>query len=374
MSEIEWELLVRAQSECPLINSGAKSVDDYHVVRAVLGSDGTYHPVGVEGLICGTPDESGTVHHWRSYNTMRRDGVYKARPHITTVSGPMGWESVRREYEWKFTLTTEYRDPASVHTRQRCDAGRWPGFRNPVSGVGKIRVALADRLGNECHCCYQCPNQYVDHDHLTGTVRGLLCGDCNGQVDQCTHVSGCIYADYLNAPPAAPFGLQYPKYRKTASDLRREAMLGVPMTATPPVSQWRWSPTFGVRFYPASYGIEHWLTLVRNAAKSAVRCDCRSNRADCSEIYAGVATVTRHDQCGGVVDITYRCSHGCRHLRGKQKATKAQAFECATCRMPLCGGCTRVPSRVDRVQRYCDECAPAHHKALRHSRLVTLRA
>lgn len=357
MPEIEWESLVHAQSQCPLLNSGTKRIDNHHGRKAVLGSDGAYHLVGVDGLMCGTPDESGVVHHSRSYSTMRKDGVYKARPRITTVDELTDWESVCREYDWNFTLTSESRDPASVHTRQRCDGGHCPGFRNPASGVGRIRVALADKLGSECHCCYRCPSQYVDHDHLAGTVRGLLCADCNGQVDQCTHLSGCMYADYLNAPPAAPFGLRYPKYRKTASDLRREAALGVPMTETPPVSQWRWTPTLNAGFYPASYSVDHSMMLVQNVVRSARRCLCSSSaRAHCTEIYSGVATVTRHDICGGVISISYRCSEGCRRARGTRTALGHGLFRCVTCQMPLCGSCTRVPRRVDPGQRYCDGC------------------
>lgn len=51
----------------------------------------------------------------------------------------------------------------------------------------------------------------VDHDPLSLQVRGLLCKTCNNHVETCPHASDCLWADYLNSPPAAPWHLIYPR-------------------------------------------------------------------------------------------------------------------------------------------------------------------
>ena len=39
--------------------------------------------------------------------------------------------------------------------------------------------SLLDGQGEVCAICYQREKLYVDHDHKTGAVRGLLCNRCN---------------------------------------------------------------------------------------------------------------------------------------------------------------------------------------------------
>ena len=42
--------------------------------------------------------------------------------------------------------------------------------------------ALLSVQGNQCYVCLRAPGVRrlcVDHDHVTGKVRGLLCGKCN---------------------------------------------------------------------------------------------------------------------------------------------------------------------------------------------------
>ena len=38
--------------------------------------------------------------------------------------------------------------------------------------------------GDTCALCWERPAEHVDHDHVTGDVRGILCFNCNGMLGQ----------------------------------------------------------------------------------------------------------------------------------------------------------------------------------------------
>ena len=67
--------------------------------------------------------------------------------------------------------------------------------------------AMHDKQNGLCACCGStCPsgkNLSVDHDHLTGQVRGLLCRPCNLGIGKLGDTAGALARalDYLRRGP-----------------------------------------------------------------------------------------------------------------------------------------------------------------------------
>lgn len=70
-------------------------------------------------------------------------------------------------------------------------------------------LTLLDYQGKSCPVCTKTFTRSrrpcVDHDHLTGEVRGLLCGPCNQLLGYLHEDIGLLSraASYLQHPPAA---------------------------------------------------------------------------------------------------------------------------------------------------------------------------
>ena len=62
---------------------------------------------------------------------------------------------------------------------------------------------MQEIIGPECPICGKEKILYIDHNHNTGKVRGLLCNHCNLMLGKFEE-AGCPYdkiKDYLNAEP-----------------------------------------------------------------------------------------------------------------------------------------------------------------------------
>ncbi len=68
---------------------------------------------------------------------------------------------------------------ATYESRQRRGGSRHYHLRRRY-GIGQADYdALVEQQGGLCALCRQRAPEHVDHDHLTGRVRGLLCSCCN---------------------------------------------------------------------------------------------------------------------------------------------------------------------------------------------------
>ncbi|WP_366526279.1 endonuclease domain-containing protein [Mycobacterium sp.] len=152
-----------------------------------------------------------------------------------------------------------YRSPSEVRSaigelqQKSCLWFRGIGWDVPATAPSKpLRQSIFQRLvaafGSSCASCGVPGGHVIDHDHLTGAVRGLLCRVCNANVDRCVHVSSeeCRYARYLNDPPAATLGLKYyAGHRWRPSDDARSRILGFNLLdqrswPSPHPTQWEW--------------------------------------------------------------------------------------------------------------------------------------
>ena len=113
----------------------------------------------------------------------------------------------------------------------------------------KLYSILVHHFGSMCQSCGERYGHVIDHDHFSRLVRGLLCRVCNTWIDNCVHedAESCLYAGYLNSPPAERLGLRYPaSHRVRAMDEVRKAILGfdIMRSSTWPAgnpSDWRWA-------------------------------------------------------------------------------------------------------------------------------------
>jgi hypothetical protein len=200
---------VRAAGTRPCLGAGVPGEGERLAVR---GSDGRFHLLYGSKALCEARRKTvGPVPHtikyaWWSDGVLYRRQVPASRPQ----EGTYQWRTVR----WAVDLLGEDVAAAAVPTRQRCpiDAqrGYWPTCIDPSTPLGRIRRTLVDAFGPHCSTCRSRPGMFVDHEHFSGYVRGLLCNVCNTHVEDCLHLCGCPWADYLNRPPAAPMRLLYP--------------------------------------------------------------------------------------------------------------------------------------------------------------------
>jgi recombination endonuclease VII len=117
---------------------------------------------------------------------LKRKGVYRtvneANALVGYVGKPRGWLTVRRKTKSCEHCHNEYA-PKS-RTQRWCDVC-CPDADDKcrMSAYGIIRSQydmLLKRAQNQCEICHETFDSInIDHDHVTGKVRGLLCTTCN---------------------------------------------------------------------------------------------------------------------------------------------------------------------------------------------------
>jgi len=240
--EIAHLLSWRAQRRC---TDGHPILDGFLLI-ATAGDDGRWHLRNEKSWLCNpllrSPDKveptlDGPHTHSDQYPTnphVRWSFTYT--PEEGNSEAARDWHESWTEYRWSVMPTGVEADPGTIKPRHRCPAYDWPPFTASKTAVGRLRSKLIAEFGPTCQGCAARPATYVDHDHRTWLLRGLLCHICNTAIDDCPHLSGCPWGEYLDNPPALRLGLRYPppdgqrirRYLAKAELLRRDPLGHLP--------------------------------------------------------------------------------------------------------------------------------------------------
>lgn len=79
---------------------------------------------------------------------------------------------------------------------------------------------LIEHFGDRCHVCSSPHWSFIDHDHASDLVRGLVCKGCNVDLANCAHPGKgehswsphCLLGEYMDSPPAFDIGMRDPFY------------------------------------------------------------------------------------------------------------------------------------------------------------------
>ena len=79
---------------------------------------------------------------------------------------------------------------------------------------------LIEHFGDRCHVCSSPHWSFIDHDHASDLVRGLVCKGCNVDLANCAHPGKgehswsphCLLGEYMDSPPAFDIDMRDPFY------------------------------------------------------------------------------------------------------------------------------------------------------------------
>jgi hypothetical protein len=126
-------------------------------------------------------------------------------------------------------------------------------------------------------------------------------------------------------------GLPGSDVHRLRDDLRDFLLAGKPPDGETALLHWQ---------YPLKYDFSEAIVMSKAALTPVVKCECGPEIESYHEesTYMGAVEIWRHDPCGSVTDILYRCPQGCqRPHEGPMRR------RCPACHMLVCRGCARAP-------------------------------
>lgn len=100
----------------------------------------------------------------------------KARFRERYASDPELRERIKRRERERYAIDPEFRERRKAYARKH---QRRHDLRRKYGISEEQFEEMLRRQGGRCAVCDRGEKLHVDHDHITGRVRGLLCGKCN---------------------------------------------------------------------------------------------------------------------------------------------------------------------------------------------------
>jgi len=90
-----------------------------------------------------------------------------------------------RGRKWRKTASRDKLNEAQRNYRGRTDQGRRWELKSKYGITLEQWASMVSYVDSKCEICgKRVDNPCVDHDHVTGAVRGVLCRDCNKAIGQ----------------------------------------------------------------------------------------------------------------------------------------------------------------------------------------------
>lgn len=136
----------------------------------------------------------------------------------------------RRKERWTNEPGYAERERAKGRRRYNPERERAKGLAQYDLTIAEYDEMLAAQ-GGACAICQRKPKKSgprlaVDHEHRTGLVRGLLCGNCNWNLIGAFHENARLFAraaGYLDFPPALDVFRPPKRHRKAPPQTAEEA-------------------------------------------------------------------------------------------------------------------------------------------------------
>lgn len=143
----------------------------------------------------------------RKTRPLNPDSVYMGKPCKRGHDGlrfvrNQGCVQCRREYsrKWRLENPERFREFQRQNYRKRPAKRQLAWAKYGIKGMSVDRYdAMLAAQGGTCAICGKPPKQKrlaVDHDHVTGEVRGLLCGPCNTMLGRMEELWDAVDAYY----------------------------------------------------------------------------------------------------------------------------------------------------------------------------------
>lgn len=144
---------------------------------------------------------------WMQKDRLTNPEKYKLRDHLRYLADPAKKRDCARR--WRLANLERVRKCQRRWYSANADKMRGSQFKRKYGVDISVLDVLMDAQGGCCRLCSQSGPLALDHDHVTGHLRGLLCQQCNLAL-------GLFYDDVATLQRAIDYLLPHVKFRSEA--------------------------------------------------------------------------------------------------------------------------------------------------------------